>query len=148
MEQFFLGYGPAGLFAVSFLASTLLPLGSEWLLVALLTQRLDPVMLVTVATVGNMLGAGTTYAIGRAGSEPLKRRLLRMDQQSEDRAMLLFRRYGSPALLFSWLPVVGDALCLAAGLLRLPLDRFVILMTLGKLGRYVVVAMATLQIIS
>ena len=105
-------------------------------------------MLVTVATAGNMLGAGTTYAVGRAGSDPLKRHFLRMDQKSEDRAVVLFRRYGSPALLFSWLPVVGDALCLAAGLFRLPLNRFVILMALGKLGRYVAVAMVTLQIIS
>lgn len=141
-----MSYGPAGLFVVSFLAATLIPLGSEWLLVALLLQYLDPVMLVTVATLGNALGASTTYAVGRAGNEPLKRRLLRMDRQTEVRATLLFRRYGSPALLFSWLPVVGDGLCLAAGFLRLPFTRFALFMATGKLGRYVAVAVATLQI--
>jgi membrane protein YqaA with SNARE-associated domain len=146
MEQLFLAYGPTGLFLVSFLAATLLPLGSEWLLAALLLQRLDPVLLVTVATLGNMMGACTTYLIGRAGSEPLKRRLLRMDSAAEDRAVALFRRYGSPALLFSWLPLVGDGLCLAAGLFHLSFCRFAILMTIGKLGRYLAVAMATLHI--
>ena len=145
MEQHFLEYGPTGLFMVSFLASTLLPLGSEWLLVALLLQRLDPAMLVSVATLGNVLGACTTYAVGRAGSEPFKRRILRMDQKEEERAILLFRRYGSPALLFSWLPVVGDGLCLAAGLFRLAFSRFAVLIAMGKLGRYLAVALVTLQ---
>jgi membrane protein YqaA with SNARE-associated domain len=145
MEQQLLAYGPAGLFLVSFLAATLLPLGSEWLLAALLLQRQDPTLLVAVATVGNMLGACTTYAAGRAGSEPLKR-LLRLDRQAEERSLAIFRRYGSPALLFSWLPVVGDGLCLAAGLLRIAFSRFAIPMALGKLGRYLAVAAATLQL--
>lgn len=145
MEQQLLSYGPAGLFALSFLASTLVPIGSEWLLVALLLQRHDPTLLVAVATVGNALGACTTYGIGRMGSEPLKRRLLRMDQRTEERALGLFRRYGAPALLFSWLPVVGDGLCLAAGLLDYAFSRFTILMTVGKLGRYAAVALVTLQ---
>jgi membrane protein YqaA with SNARE-associated domain len=145
MEQQLLAYGPAGLFLVSFLAATLLPLGSEWLLAALLLQRQDPALLVAVATMGNILGACTTYAVGRAGSEPLKR-LLRMDRRSEEQALRLFRRYGSPALLFSWLPLVGDGLCLAAGLLRLTFPRFAVPMAMGKLGRYLAVAAATLQL--
>lgn len=145
MEQQLLSYGPAGLFALSFLASTLVPLGSEWLLVALLLQRHDPALLIAVATAGNALGACTTYGIGRMGSAPLKRRLLRMDRHAEERAVELFRRYGAPALLFTWLPLVGDGLCLAAGLLNYTFSRFIVLMTAGKLGRYCAVALVTLQ---
>jgi membrane protein YqaA with SNARE-associated domain len=144
MEQQLLALGPVGLFILSFLASTLIPLGSEWLLVALLLQRLDPVMLVGVATIGNLLGACTTYLVGRAGSETLKRKVLRIDSASEDRATGLFRRYGAPALLFSWLPLVGDALCLAAGLFRMKPGRFSLLVGTGKLLRYAAVAAATL----
>jgi len=128
------------LFAISFLAATVVPLGSEWLLIALLLQGLAPVPLVLTATAGNFLGALTTYLIGLYGGLWLIRRLLRIDERAQQRAERFFQRYGSWTLLLAWLPVIGDPLCLAGGLFRVPLFRFSLLVILGKLGRYAFIA--------
>jgi membrane protein YqaA with SNARE-associated domain len=144
MEHYLAGQGYPALFFLSFLAATLLPLGSEWLLVALLLNRLDPVVLVAVATVGNFLGACTSYAIGIYGGPWLIRKVLRIDAAAEQRAAQFFARYGSWSLLLSWLPVIGDPLCLAGGLLRVGFSRFSLLVLTGKLARYAVVAWLTL----
>lgn len=128
------------LFLLSFAASTLLPLGSEWLLIALIVKGLPIVSLVIVATFGNFLGACTTYAIGIAGGPLLIDKFLRIEPKKISQAMALYSRYGSWSLLFSWLPIIGDPLCLAAGLLRLNFSHFAALVLLGKAARYTVVA--------
>jgi membrane protein YqaA with SNARE-associated domain len=133
------------LFTLSFLASTLIPLGSEWLLVAMLLKKADPLAAVAVATAGNYLGACTTYAIGIFGGPFLIRRVLRIDAGAELRAEQIYSRYGAWSLLLSWLPIVGDPLCLAGGLLRVHFVRFSLLVFAGKLARYAIVAWLTLQ---
>lgn len=143
MEAFLLSQGYPALFALSFLASTLIPLGSEWLLVAMLLNRQDPFATVAVATVGNTLGAVTTWAIGLYGSPLLIRRVLRIDAAAEASAARFYGRYGLWSLLFSWLPVVGDPLCLVGGLLKVGLGRFVLLVFAGKLARYATLAWLT-----
>lgn len=143
MQDFLLAYGYPALFLLSFLAATLIPLGSEWLLVAMILQQHNPATTVVVATIGNYLGAVTSYLIGIYGSEFLTTRVLRMDQTNIRRAEQLSLRYGSWALLFTWLPIVGDPLCLVGGMLRLPFARFSLLVAVGKTGRYAVVAWLT-----
>ena len=145
MHAFLADYGFTALFLLSFLASSLIPLGSEWLLATMLLQRHDPVASVAVATAGNYLGACTTYAIGLWGGPYLIRRLLRIADATRGRAERLFRRYGSWSLLFSWLPLIGDPLCLVGGALRTGFGRFSLLVAGGKAGRYAVVAWATLE---
>lgn len=140
MTEIFNSHTYPTLFVVSFLAATVIPLGSEWLLTAMLAAGMDPVQLVAIATAGNFLGACTTYLIGLYGGEFLIRRVLRIDTVSQQRSALLFTKYGSWSLLFSWLPVVGDPLCLAAGFFRIPWLRFSLLVATGKLGRYATVA--------
>jgi len=137
--------GYPSLFLLSFLASTLLPLGSEWLLAAMLLQRHDPLTAVLVATTGNYLGACTSYWIGIFGGSLLAEKVLRIDASARARAERFFGRYGSWSLLLSWLPVVGDPLCLAGGLLRIPYLRFSLLVATGKLARYATVAWLTLK---
>ena len=147
MEQFFASLAAPGypaLFGLSFLASTLLPVGSEWLLAAMLLDHRDPVAVTAVATVGNTLGACTTWAVGIAGGPFLIRRVLRVDAAAQERAGRLYGRYGVWSLLLSWLPVVGDPLCLAAGILRVGLGRFFLFVFTGKLIRYAAVAWLTL----
>lgn len=129
-------HGYLSLFVLSFLAATVVPMGSEWLLVALLVQKMDPVLLLFSATTGNVLGALTTWAIGVWGGPFLMSRVLRIDPKSEARARSLYRRWGSWSLLLSWLPIIGDPLCLVGGLFRTPFLRFALLVTVGKLGRY------------
>ena len=145
MPELLTEYGLLSLFLLSFCASTLLPLGSEWLLVALLLDGAAPVSVVLVATLGNSLGALTSYLIGRFGVDWLNEKLLRIDRDKQARAEHWFNRYGSWALLMSWLPVVGDPLCLVSGLLKTPLLRFGLLVTTGKGLRYIAVAFLTLQ---
>jgi len=144
MEQFLASHGYPALFALSFLASTLIPVGSEWLLAVMLMNRHDPVMTVAVATIGNTLGAMTTWAIGIAGGPFLVRRVLRIGAAAEESAKRFYRRYGVWSLLFSWLPVIGDPLCLAGGIFKVGFGRFSVLVFTGKLARYAVVAWLTL----
>ena len=145
MHDLLVSHGLPALFFLSFLASTLVPLGSEWLLVVLLLNRTDPLAAVAVATVGNWLGACTTWAGGVWGGPVLIRRLLRVSPAAEERAETFYHRYGSWSLLLSWLPVIGDPLCLVGGLLRVGFLRFSLLVFIGKLARYAVVAWAVLR---
>lgn len=145
MHESLAAYGIPALFLLSFLASTMLPLGSEWLLVALLIQRHDPVLAVIVATAGNYLGACTSYFIGIYGGAFLIKKILRTGDPERARAERFFAKYGSWSLFFSWLPVVGDPLCLAGGVLRIPFARFSILVASGKALRYSAVAWLTLK---
>jgi membrane protein YqaA with SNARE-associated domain len=145
MHETLTAYGLPALFVLSFLASTMLPLGSEWLLVALVLQRHDPIMAVVVATTGNYLGACTSYAIGLYGGDFLIKKLLRINDAERVRAERFFSKYGCWALFFSWLPIIGDPLCLAGGVLKIPFSRFSILVASGKGLRYSAVAWLTLK---
>lgn len=146
MTELLLAYGYPALFVLSFLASTVIPLGSEWMLVALLLNGKDPVLAVAVATAGNTLGACTTYLIGLYGGPFLIGRVLRISEESRQKAESFYARYGSWSLLFSWVPVLGDPLCLVGGMLRVHPARFSILVLTGKLARYVLVGMVVLGV--
>jgi membrane protein YqaA with SNARE-associated domain len=125
------------LFASSFLAATLLPGGSEAVLAGELT--LHPGLYwqaLALATLGNTLGGMSSYLIGRL--LPLRRE--GKGARHSERAIAYARRFGSPALLAAWVPLLGDPLCLAAGWLRLPWLPAAAFMALGKLGRYWVIA--------
>jgi membrane protein YqaA with SNARE-associated domain len=100
---------------------------------------------VSVATAGNTAGAMTTYWIGLVGGNWVTERILRMDEKSVERAKEQYRRYGSWSLLFSWIPIVGDPLCLVGGILKVQWWRFTSLVAVGKLARYATVAWVTLK---
>jgi len=140
MQEFLLAWGYPALFLLSFLAATVLPLGSEWLLAVLLADGYAASPVVLVATAGNTLGALTTWGVGFWGSDWLIGRVVRVDPETRARAEAQFTRWGSWALLWSWLPVIGDPLCLVAGALRVSWPRFVLLVLTGKFARYTAVA--------
>ena len=120
------------LFISSFLAATLLPGGSEAVLFAVIKAYPETLWIaLTVATIGNTLGGMVTFGMGW---------LLPQTQQLKHVEKV--RRYGTPALLFAWLPLIGDALCLAAGWLRLNWWQAVLFMAIGKFARYWVIGMA------
>src|SRR3954451_2374214 len=101
------------LFASAFVSATVLPGNSEVALLVFLHNFPDRALAaITFASIGNTLGGLTSYAIGRL-----------LPATPEGRAMSLLRRYGTPALLLSWAPIVGDVLCVGAGWLRLDLAR-------------------------
>jgi membrane protein YqaA with SNARE-associated domain len=128
----------AGLFLWSFLAATVVPLGSEPALFALVRSGGSFGTAVTVATVGNVLGAATTWWIGRRVGEAVERR--RRESRGEARARALFVRWGAPSLLLSWVPLIGDALVAISGAAGIPFRIFLPWVAAGKLARYAVVA--------
>jgi len=121
------------LFTSSFLAATLLPGGSEAVLFGVL--KLHPAEFwpaLAIATAGNTLGGMSSYLIGRIfpQTKPLK-------------GLVAVKKYGTPALLFAWAPIIGDPLCVAAGWLRLNVWLSAIFMAAGKFARYWVIAAMT-----
>ncbi len=135
----FIDYGYLGLFVISFLAATILPLSSELVLTSLLLNDLSPELLVIIATIGNVLGALTNYGLGFWASKAVVQKWLRMSEAEFEKAEGRFNKYGLAALLFAWVPVIGDPLTVIAGILRVNLLWFVILVTAGKFLRYFVV---------
>ena len=124
-----------GLFFSAFISSTLAPGGSEVVLAYLVDQGETPASwLLLSATVGNTLGAVTTWGLGwwatRAYSPD------KLESPRQRKAIVSVRRWGVPILLLSWLPVVGDAFCFAAGWLKLSFWASLLAIGLGKLGRY------------
>jgi membrane protein YqaA with SNARE-associated domain len=123
-----------GLFLSAFLSSTLLPGGSEVVLALLAAgEHADRPLLLAVATLGNTLGGMSSWALGRVIAWRFPARSLGAREQ---RAMTRLRRWGSPVLLLSWLPVVGDPLCLAAGWLRIHWLQSMGFIAVGKAARY------------
>ena len=124
-----------GMFFSAFISSTLAPGGSELVLAYLLNQAEIPVgLLLLVATVGNTLGALTTWLLGvwAARRYPLDK----LADEKQRKAVQTVRRFGVPILLLSWLPLVGDGFCFAAGWLRMSFLASLLAIALGKLGRY------------
>lgn len=128
------------LFFSALLSSTLFPGGSEALLIYRLNEGGGVVTLLLVATAGNVLGSIITYGMGRAGNSAIHKRWLRISESQTERAERWFEKYGRASLLLAWLPVVGDPICLAAGLLRCSLSSFIVLVTVGKAARYTLLA--------
>ena len=142
--EYFTEFGYAGLFLASFLAATILPLSSEVVLSFLLLNDLNPIILVSVATFGNVLGAFVNYAIGFWGSTILVRKILKISEDEFIKAKQRFKKYGVFSLFFAWVPVIGDPLTVVAGVLKINILIFFILVTSGKLIRYVIISYAIL----
>lgn len=135
----------AGLFLAAFTAATLIPAQSEAVLVAMILNAAQPVwLLLAVATVGNVLGSIVNWMLGRFLIRFVDRRWFPVSPHQLDRAAGWYARRGHWSLLGAWLPVVGDPLTLAAGVMREPFWRFALIVTLAKSGRYLVLALATI----
>ncbi len=133
------------LFVLSFLAATVLPIGSEWLLIVMIIQKFPLTNVVFTATIGNYLGACSTYLLGSIGANYIIRTILRINDAQLLRAQKMYAQYGTWSLLLSWLPVVGDPLCLVAGVFRTHFLRFSILVFVGKFFRYAILALLAQQ---
>ena len=129
----------ASLFASSFLSATILPGNSEVVLVAMLLSGVSqPWLLVLIATMGNSLGGLTNVILGRFFP-------LRKKSRWQEKAVGWLKRYGAATLLLSWMPVIGDLLCLLAGWMRISWGPVLFFLCLGKALRYILVAVAILQ---
>ena len=132
--------GLPGLFLSAFLAATVLPLSSELVLGVLLANGCDPAACLSIATCGNVLGSVVNYMMGFWGSRFLVKKILPIKEEDFTRARERLKRYGTVSLLFAWVPVIGDPLTLAAGVLKTNFILFLILVTTGKGLRYLAIA--------
>ncbi|MBF6039031.1 DedA family protein [Pseudomonas sp. P154a] len=134
-----------GLFLAAFGAATLLPLQSEAVLVGLLlSDRYWLWSLLAIATLGNVLGSLVNWWLGRSIERFRDRRWFPVSPRHLEQARQHYQRYGHWSLLLSWVPIIGDPLTLVAGVMREPLGRFLLMVTLAKAARYGVLALATL----
>ncbi|AGI25568.1 YqaA family protein [Pseudomonas sp. MT3] len=135
----------AGLFLSAFGAATLLPLQSEAVLVGLLLGGQYPLWsLLLAASLGNVLGSLVNWVLGRGIERWHDQRWFPVSAQTLEKAQARYRRFGCWSLLLSWAPLIGDPLTLIAGVMREPLWRFLLLVTLAKVGRYAALAWLTL----
>jgi membrane protein YqaA with SNARE-associated domain len=135
--------GYVGLFLSALLAATVLPFSSEAVLVGLMASGdYDMIWLWFLASLGNVLGAAVNWGLGRFCLRWQDRRWFPVDKEKLDRAGRWFSRYGVWSLLLAWVPFIGDPLTFAAGVLRVNFWLFLLLVSIGKAGRYAVVILA------
>lgn len=125
------------LFATAFLAATILPFYSEVILFSMLRAGGDPAILVAVASAGNTLGAVVNWVMGRFLLRYQDRRWFYFKRKQIEKSQEWFNRYGYWVLLLSWMPLGGDALTFIAGVMRVRLLTFVLLVGAGKAARYI-----------
>jgi len=123
------------LFVISLLSATLLPLGSEALLIYDITQNHNIALLWIVATTGNTIGSIINYTIGLKGKEYLEKKN-KLSPKQLDKYENFFQKYGGWTLLLSWTPIIGDPLTLIAGVLRYDIRWFIIIVAIAKGVRY------------
>ena len=134
-----------GLFFAAFGAATLLPMQSETVLAGLLlTDRYTSWTLLAVATSGNVLGSALNWLLGRSIEHYRHKRWFPVSEDKLEKAQQAYHRFGRWSLLLSWVPIIGDPLTVVAGVLREPLWSFLLIVTLAKATRYLLLAALTL----
>ena len=128
------------LFAISFLAATILPFSSELTLAGLIaTSDYDNLLLLIVASFGNVLGSVVNWALGSYFRNLTTKKWFPFKDTQIERSSKWFRKFGKWSLLFAWVPVLGDPLTLVAGISRVKFIDFIILVAIGKVSRYLIV---------
>jgi len=131
----------AGLFLTALLAATIFPAQSEVVLGGMIVAGSRPVwLLLTVASLGNILGSLLNWVLGRGIERFRHRRWFPVSERDLDKAQAFYRKWGCWSLLLSWVPIIGDPLTVVAGIMREPLLRFLVLVSIAKVGRYVALA--------
>jgi membrane protein YqaA with SNARE-associated domain len=128
------------LFIISFLAATILPFSSELTLAGLMaTSSYDNSWLLIIASLGNVLGAVVNWILGFYSRKLSKKKWFPFKDEQIEKSSKWFSKFGRWSLLFAWVPIIGDPLTLAAGLLRFKFIEFLILVTIGKVSRYLII---------
>ena len=128
------------LFAISFLAATILPFSSELTLAGLIaTSNFDNLLLLIVASFGNILGSVVNWVLGFYSRNLTTKKWFPFKDKQIENSSKWFSKFGKWSLLFAWVPIIGDPLTLVAGLLRVRFLDFIILVTIGKVSRYLLI---------
>ncbi|WP_301915819.1 YqaA family protein [Phocaeicola coprophilus] len=144
--QFLTEWGYWGMFLSAFLAGTILPFSSEAVMLACVGLGLDPVLSTLATTAGNALGGLTCYWIGHLGKMEWIEKYFRVDHKQLEKATRFIHGRGSWMAFFSFLPIIGDAVLIALGLMRANVCIVTFSMTLGKLARYAILVATTTEL--
>lgn len=137
--EFFKDYGYWGMGILSFLSGSIVPIASEVLLVFFLNLGLNAVLLTLVATLGNTLGGITCFMIGYLTNKATVQRLFRISDRRMKRADMMIQKYGFWTAALSFVPVIGEALLVALGIMRVDKYKVMSVMAFGKFVRYVLI---------
>ena len=130
------------MFLAAFLAATIVPAQSEAVLAGMIISGAFSLpILIVVASIGNILGSLVNWVLGRSVERFAQKRWFPASETQLARARSFYGRWGYWSLLLSWVPVIGDPITLIAGVMREPFWRFMLLVSLAKIGRYLVLAM-------
>ena len=140
--DFLKDYGYWGMALLSFLSGSIIPIASEALLVVLLGVGLNAMWLIVVATVGNTLGGITCFVLGYLTDKQTVKRVFRISDKKMERADSLIQRYGYWAAVLSFMPIIGEAILVALGIMRVDKYKVSIVMAIGKFARYAFVAIS------
>lgn len=134
--EFFAEWGYVGLFLMSFLAATILPVGSEPLLLLMLTQAFNPLYCLISATIGNTLGGATSYYVGHLGKWEWIEKYFKITEEKIRSFQHRIESYGSWIAILTWLPFIGDPIAIALGFFRITFWKVLVFMLIGKCLRY------------
>jgi len=140
MEFIELGY--FGIFLSTFIAATLIPMPSELILIVAFNYGFDPYLVVAIATLGNSLGSLTNYYIGYYSRSEKLIKKFKINQTKLDYWTLKSDKYGYWLGFLAWVPFLGDPLMAIVGFLKVKIKPLMLTITIGKLIRYVVIALA------
>ena len=137
------------LFTLSFIVATIIPFGSEAYLASLIIlNKYNVILLLLSASLGNVLGSVFNWICGYYATYFMKKKWFPIKQKQIDKASIFFIKYGKWSLLLSWVPFIGDPITFVAGTLRYSFFPFLILVSISKVGRYLVVYFSTLWVIN
>tara|TARA_B100001778_G_scaffold89325_1_gene72774 strand:+ start:187 stop:621 length:435 start_codon:yes stop_codon:yes gene_type:complete len=137
------------LFVVAFMVATIIPFGSEVYFITLLSLgEYNTLFLLIVVSVGNILGSLFNWVCGFYVNYFIKKSWFPINNKIINSGNKIFTKYGKWSLLFSWVPFIGDPITFAAGTLRYPLIPFMILVSIGKFGRYLLIYLSIIWAIN
>lgn len=134
---FDLGY--LGLFLASFLAATVVPFSSDTIVVAMVATGYNSILTILIATIGNTIGGLSSYAIGWFGKWDWIEKYLKIKREKLEKMQIRIKKYTALAAFLTWLPIIGDIIAVALGLLKINVYKVTVYMTIGKLARYVAI---------
>ena len=137
------------LFLVAFMVATIIPFGSEAYFITLLSSaEYNNFILFIVVSIGNVLGSLFNWLCGYYINYFIKKTWFPINNQMIDRGNKIFKKYGKWSLLFSWVPFIGDPITFVSGTLRYPIVPFLVLESIGKVGRYLIIYLSIIWAIN
>ena len=139
LESLIYNFGYVGLFVAAFLSSTIIPMSSETVVVLMTTLDYNIWLILVFATLGNYSGDLTNYCLGKYGNKFFLAKYLKPKVKKRRKLEKAYSKWGSPLLFFSWLPVIGESICIIAGAFNLNIRIFSFWVILGEAFRYMIV---------